>query len=215
MIPLIYFGWETSKAAITIFSQTQKTGEILTYWNLGALLNALFPQNFSDETLNEVFSFPLVRYLWILGLMVGYLLYHKLQKNLLDDFPSFCSLDPLLRGYLFATIGFLLTRTFIPEQFVIYLAPLVIVQTKSPKFKGKLGWRHIWILALAFAFVNLYPFAFAYLINPESWYIFNYLAFTQPYSNIRYFARFAIAVIFDLMLMKILSEMVADYGESA
>ena len=215
MIPLIYFRWETSKAAITIFSQTQKTGEVLTYWNLGVLLNALFPQNFSAETLNEIFSFPLVRYLWILGLVVGYLLYHKLQKDLPNDFSGFYSLDPLLKGYLSTTIGFLLTRTFIPEQFVIYLAPLIIVQAKSPKSKNMWGWRHVWILALTFAFANLYPFAFAYLVNPELWYIFNHLAFTQPYSNIRYFARFSIAVIFDLMLMKILSEMVADYGKSA
>jgi uncharacterized membrane protein len=215
MVPLIYFGWETSKAAITIFSQTQKTGEVLTYWNLGALLNALFPQNFSADTLNEIFSFPLVRYLWILGLIVGYLLYHKLQKALPNDFSGFYSLDSLLKGYLFATIGFLLTKTFIPEQFVIYLAPLIVVQAKSPKFKNMLDWRHVWILALTFAFFNLYPFAFAYLINPGLWYIFNQLAFTQPYSSIRYFARFATAAIFDFMLVKILYGMVTDYGKSA
>jgi hypothetical protein len=108
-----------------------------------------------------------------------------------------------------------LTRTFIPEQFVLYLTPLIVVQAKSPKFKNMLGWRHVWILAQTFTFINLYPFAFAYLISPGLWHIFNHLAFTQPYSSIRYFARFATAAIFDLMLVKILYEMVADYGKSA
>ncbi|MEM1540439.1 MAG: glycosyltransferase 87 family protein [Candidatus Bathyarchaeia archaeon] len=210
MVPLVYFGWDPSKAAITIFSQTQRTGEVLTYWNLSALLNDLFPEIFSSEVLNEVFSFPLVRYFWVLGLMVGYLLYHKLQKD--SDEPQGLS---LLKGYLFVTIGFLLTRTFIPEQFVIHLAPLIIVQAKDWRPEKMLGWRSVWIPALTFTFINLYPFTFAYLINPELWYVFSYWAFTKPYSSVRYLARFITAVVFDLFLVKILSEMVRSHGESA
>jgi len=211
MVPLVLFGWETSKAAITIFSQTQKTGEVLTYWNLSVLLNDLFPETFSRETLNEVFSFPLVRYFWVLGLIVGYLLYHKLQRNS----SELHDLNLLLKGYLFATIGFLLTRTFIPEQFVLYLAPLIVVQAGNLPSKRTWGWMHVWVLALTFTFINLYPFAFAYLVNPNLWYIFSYWAFTKPYSSVRYFARFITAVAFDLLLVKILSEMVEKHGESA
>ncbi|MEM3641412.1 MAG: glycosyltransferase 87 family protein, partial [Candidatus Bathyarchaeia archaeon] len=211
MVPLIYFEWETSKAALTIFSQTQKTGEVLTYWNLSTLLSDLFPKTFPSETLNEVFSFPLVRYFWVLGLVVGYLLYHKLQK----DSSGFHDLSLLLRGYLFTTIGFLLTRTFIPEQFVIYLAPLIVVQAENSQSKKMLGWWHVWALALTFAFINLYPFAFAYLINPDLWYAFSLWAFTNPYSIVRNSARFAIAVMFDLFLVRILCEMVRNHGKSA
>jgi Gpi18-like mannosyltransferase len=211
MVPLVLFGWETSKAAITIFSQTQKTGEVLTYWNLSVLLNDLFPETFSRETLNEVFSFPLVRYFWVLGLIAGYLLYHKLQRNS----SELHDLNLLLKGYLFATIGFLLTRTFVPEQFVLYLAPLIVVQAGNLPSKRTWGWMHVWVLALTFTFINLYPFAFAYLINPNLWYIFSYWAFTKPYSSVRYFARFITAVAFDLLLVKILSEMVEKHGESA
>jgi uncharacterized membrane protein len=209
MVPLAYFGWETSKAAITIFSQTQRTGEVLTYWNISALLNDLFP--FSSGMLNEVFSFPLVRYFWVLGLMVGYLLYHKLQKS--SSEPH--SLSLLLKGYLFATIGFLLTRTFIPEQFVLYLAPLIIIQAEGWRSEKSLGWVHVWVSALTFTFINLYPFAFAYLINPELWRTFSYLTSTKPYSSVRYLARFITAVLFDLLLVKILYGMVRSREESA
>ncbi|MEM3700982.1 MAG: hypothetical protein QXL57_09010 [Candidatus Bathyarchaeia archaeon] len=210
MIPIIYFGWETSKAAATILSQTQKTGEVLTYWNLGALLNDLFPKTFQSESLNEIFSFPLVRYFWVLGLMVGHLLYYKFQR----DSSELPDLSLLLKGCLFVTMGFLLTRTFIPEQFVIYLAPLTVVEAENPNSRKIFGWKYVWVLALTFAFVNLYPFAFAYLINPDLWYTFNHWAFTKPYSSIRYSARFVTAVVFDLFLVKILSEMVSNYGSA-
>ncbi|MEM3769640.1 MAG: hypothetical protein QXG76_00455 [Candidatus Bathyarchaeia archaeon] len=210
MIPIIYFGWETSRAAITILSQTQKTGEVLTYWNLSALLSDLFPKTFSSESLKYVFSFPLVRYFWVLGLTVGYLLYHRLQKD--SSEPH--NLGLLLKGYIFVTIGFLLTRTFIPEQFVIYLAPPIVVQAGTSQPKKILGWWPVWVLALAFAFINLHPFAFAYLVKPDLWYICNYWAFTKPYSSVRYLARFIIAVVFDLFLVTILSEMVNNHGKS-
>ncbi|MEM2463640.1 MAG: glycosyltransferase 87 family protein [Candidatus Bathyarchaeia archaeon] len=210
MVPLILFGWETSKAAITIFSQTQRTGEVLTYWNLSALLNELFPKNFSNEILHEVFSFPLVRYFWVLGLMTGYLMYHNLQKSS----SGFHDLSLLLSGYLFTTISFLLTRTFIPEQFTLYLAPLIVVQAGNSKPKKMAGWWHVWVLTLIFVFINLYPFAFAYLISPDLWYTFSYWAFTKPYSIVRNSARFVLAVVFDLFLVKILYGTVRNHGKT-
>ena len=212
IIPIILFNWELSKAAITVFSQTQKTGEVLTYWNLNILLNHLFPNVFSTETVSEVFSFPLVRYLWILGLMLSYFYYYKLQiPSFNEEGSRRCDLNMLLTGYLLTTISFLLTRTFIPEQFVLYLAPMIIIQLELSRFPK---WKHIWISALIFAFVNLYPFAFAYLVDSNLWYTFSYLATTQPYSTARYAARSISALLFDYLLLKTLFGTVKRYGKN-
>lgn len=206
LVPVIMFGWGVSEAVVTVFSQTQRTGEVLTYWNLSALLNNLFPNFFSSELLNSFFSFPPIRYLWILGLGAGYLLYYRLQKRLSNESTRTDSLNLLLKGFSLATIGFLLTRTFVPEQFVLYLLPTMVMLSNPVSILR--CYKRVWILALVFALVNIYPFAFAYLIKADFWNTFSYLATTQPFSTLRYAARFAIAVFFDCYLIKILLKMV-------
>lgn len=206
LTPVILFGWGVSEAMVTVLSQTQRTGGVLTYWNLNALLNDLFPHVFSGELLNSFFSFPPIRYLWVLGLIVGYLLYYRLQTRLPDEPTQTENLDLLLKGFSFATIGFLLTRAFVPEQFVLYLLPMMVLLSNPVSIRGY--YKRIWVLALIFAFVNIYPFAFAYLINANFWDTFSYLATTQPFSTLRYVARFMIAVLFDFYLIKLLFKMV-------
>jgi hypothetical protein len=208
VIPVIFFGWSFTAVAATVFSQTQRAGDVLTYWNLSVLLNALFPKFITSEALDSLFSFPLVRYMWILGLLGGYLLYFKLQEqeNPVEDH----NINLLLIGFLLTTICFLLTRTFIPEQFSLYLLPpIVILSSHMPILKY---YNRLWIIALTFAFINNYPFVFAYLINPNLWQTFRYLATTPPFSTIRYIARFIIALLFDHYLIKILLK-VKNYEE--
>jgi len=206
LIPVTFFRWSIPEAAITVLSQTEKTGDLLTYWNISVLLRDLAPNVFSTETLTSFFSFPIIRYFWMLGLMVAYFLYYKLQTELPDDSTPAQNLNLLLKGFLFVTIGFLLTRTWVPEQFVIYLLPMAVMLTGVMPVQKY--YELIWINALIFASVNLFPFAFAYLINTDFWNMFNYVANTQPSSTIRYVARFVIAVFFDYYLLKFWFKMV-------
>jgi hypothetical protein len=206
LIPVTFFGWSIPEAAATVLSQTQKTGDVLTYWNISVLLRDLAPNVFSTEALTSFFSFPIIRYLWMLGLMVAYFLYYKLQTGLSDEPTPAQNLDLLLKGFLFVTIGFLLTRTWIPEQFVLYLLPMAVMLTGVGPVQKY--YKLIWISALIFASANLFPFAFAYLINADFWNVFNYVANTQPFSTIRYAARFVIAAFFDYCLLKFWFRMV-------
>lgn len=204
LTPIIFYNWRISEATVTVFSQTQRSGGVLTYWNMGALLSSLFPNFFSGRVLDSFFSFPPIRYLWILGLMVSCLLYHERQMNIRLD-AGVNGLHVLLEGFSFATIGFLLTRTFIPEQFVLYLLPPLIIL--SANSLSKRYYRLIWVVALVFAFVNVYPFAFAYLVDINFWNSFNYLANIIPLSTMRYATQFVIAMVFDFFLVKLLFDM--------
>jgi hypothetical protein len=204
LTPIIFYGWEISEATVTVFSQTQRRGGSLTYWNIAALLKNLFPNIFSLEALNSLFSFPPIRYLWILGLIAAYLLYKERQTDIHSD-ARVDSLRILLEGFSFATIGFLLTRPFVPEQFVLYLLPFLIILSAS-NLPKKYYWL-TWGFALVFALVNFYPFAFAYLVDVEFWNIFNYLINTSPFSTVRYVMQFAIAIAFNCVLVKLLFNM--------
>lgn len=204
LIPIVFYNWEISEATVTVFSQTQRGGGSLTYWNLAALLKNLFPNIFSVEALNSLFSFPPIRYLWILGLTAAYLLYKERQTDVHSD-ARVDSLRALLEGFSFATIGFLSTRTFVPEQFVLYLLPFLMILSASDlprKF-----YRLTWGFALVFALVNFYPFVFAYLIDIEFWNIFNYLINTSPFSTLRNVMQFAVAIVFDGLLIKLVFNM--------
>jgi len=204
LTPIIVYGWEISEATVTVFSQTQRRGGSLTYWNIAALLKNLFPNLFSVEILNSLFSFPPIRYLWILGLIAAYLLYEERHTKIHSD-ARVDNLRVLLEGFSFATIGFLLTRPFVPEQFVLYLLPFLIILPASKSLKKY--YRLTWGFALVFALVNFYPFAFAYLIDIEFWNIFNYLIDTSPFSTIRNVIQFAVVIVFDWFLVKLLFKM--------
>jgi len=205
LIPLVFYRWPVSETAVTVLSQTSKAGEGLSYWNIGSLLKEALPNMITQESLNSFFAFPLIRYLWILGLMSGYLLYYEYQRNVTRNQAE--NLDLLLKGFSITTIGFLLTRTFIPEQFVLYLlSTIVMLSSKSIQTYFK----HVWIITLAFVFANVYPFAFAYLVNMNFWTVFNYLATTQPFSTLRYAMRFIIAVLFDYILLRLILRMVRN-----
>lgn len=208
LIPVIFYGWTISETAVTVLSQTQTTGDGLIYWNINAFLRDVSPNVFRQELLNSFFTFPLVRYLWILGLMAGYISYYKYQQRVFTNFDQTENLNAMLKGFSFATIGFLLTRTFIPEQFVLYLLPTIIILSTNKSIQRY--YKLIWALALTFAFVNLYPFAFAYLLNINFWTAFNYLATTQPFSTLRYATRFIIAVLFGYYLLKTFSKLVRN-----
>lgn len=213
LIPVFFYGWTISETAVTVLSQTERTGGVLTYWNINALLRDMFPNIFCQELLNSFFTFPLIRYLWILGLMASYLLYYEYQQRVSNNFDQTENLDALLKAFSFATIGFLLTRTFIPEQFVLYLLSTMVILTTDKSIQRH--YKLIWALALTFALVNLYPFAFAYLLNIDFWTAFNYLATTQPFSTLRYAARFIIAVLFGYYLLKTFSKMVGKNEKAA
>ena len=204
LTPIIIYGWEISEATVTVFSQTQRRGGSLTYWNIAALLKSLFPNILSVEALNSLFSFPPIRYLWILGLIAAYLLYEERTTEIHLD-ARVDSLRALVEGFSFATIGFLLTRPFIPEQFILYLLPFLIILSASNL--PKKYYRLTWVFALVFALVNFYPFVFAYLMDIEFWNIFNYLINTSPFSTVRYVMQFAVAIAFDCFLVKLLFNM--------
>jgi len=206
LAPAVFFRWQISETAVTVLSQTQKTGEALSYWDINTLLADLFPSIFNQKLFSSIFAFPAIRYLWVLGLMVSYFWYYEHQKNIIKDSSQVEDLIVLLKGFSFATIGFLLTRPFIPEQLVLYLLPTVLIVSTDQS--DHMYYKLTWVLALAYVFVNLYPFAFAYLLNMNFWTTFNYLATTQPFSTLRYAARFIIAVLFDYILIKLLSRMV-------
>ena len=211
LVPTILFRWEISQAFGTVISQSQPhpfaPGDVLTYWNLSAFLRDLFRSSFVSEVLIQFFSFPTVNYLWILGLIVSYFLYYRIQNKPSDKLAQTGNLDLLLRGFSLTTICFLLTRTFVPEQYVLYLLPAIIM-LPNVTLTCDYYYKRIWIAALIFAFVNNYPFSFAYLINAKCWYTFNYLATTPPFSTLRYAARFAIATLFDFYLIKLLLRLV-------
>lgn len=201
LTPIIIFNWGISEATVTVFSQTQRRGGLLTYWNVATLLKSLFPNFFSIEALNSFFSFPTIKYLWILGLIAAYILYEERQIAAhLDEGVD--SLRALLEGLSFVTIGFFLTRPFVPVHFVLYLLPLLIVLPANRWSRNYYRW--IWVFALVFSFLDIYPFAFAYLVDIEFWNILEYLVHTPPFSTVRNVTHFIIATVFDFFLVKLL-----------
>jgi len=209
LIPLAYFRWPVSQTAITVLSQTAKTGEGLSYWNLGSLLNNVLPNTVSQESLNSFFAFPLIRYLWILGLISSYLLYYGYGQKVSTNQGE--NLNTLLKGFSITTISFLLTRTFIPEQFVLYLLCTMILLSHELIQKY---FKYVWIITLTFVLVNVYPFAFAYLVDINFWSIFNSLTTTQPFSTLRYAIRFIIAVLFDYTLVRLVLIMMKNHEKA-
>jgi len=208
LIPTISFGWKVSEIGITVLSQTIKMGEGITYWNLFSLLRELYPNIFTEELLNAFFSFPPIRYLWILGLIACYISYFKYikqtSKNL--DKDNFFIIS---KWYSITMISFLLTWTFISEQLVLYIIStmtLMLGILYNNSFKRY--YFYIWVLTLAFSLVNLYPFAFAYLLDIKFWNIFNYLAYVKPFSTLRFTARFILAIFFNYYMFRSLEHMV-------
>jgi len=210
LIPMILLGWEVSETGITVLSQTVIVGEGIIYWNLLSFLRDLAPKVFSVELLSSFFSFPPVRYLWLLSLIACYMFYLKEQVPSSGNMDAY-SLYALSKWSSITMIGFLLTRTFIPEQFILYpLFTMTVMLGISGNTSLKRYYFDIWVFALAFAFVNLYPFAFAYLVDINLWNAFDLLATVPPSSTLRYAARFVLAVFFDYSLFRALINMVKE-----
>ncbi|MCJ7424446.1 hypothetical protein MUP01_09300 [Candidatus Bathyarchaeota archaeon] len=201
LLPTGLLGWNISKAFVPVLSQTDKLGDSLTYWNFRPLIKALSTTDISTE-LDAFFSFPLIRYMWLLGLLVCYVSFLANEYNDPKSLKANDDLKILAKWFFFVTISFLLTRVFIPEQFVIYLLfPMVILVGNHLSTRD---FNVLWILTLAFALVNTFPTAFAYLVKPDYWYTFSFYSNTAPFSTWRYLARFIIAALFDLYLARIL-----------
>jgi len=210
LIPMLSFGWKISETATTVLSQTLRTGEGIIYWNIFSLLSDLSPKIFSRELLSMFFSFPLIRYLWILGLMACYISYFKYQ-TISSENPGLGGLYTLSKWFSITTVSFLLTRTFIPEQFVLYvLFPLTIMLGISDDPSLEKYYLYTWLSALAFALVNFYPFAFAYLLDINLWKTFHHLRFMKPFSTLRYAVRFILASLFGFCVIKIIVNMVKE-----
>ncbi len=210
IVPMILLRWEVSETGITVLSQTAMMGEGITYWNLSSFLRELAPNIFSEELLNLFFSFPIIRYLWLLALIACYVFYLKDQVPSSKNMDAY-SLYALSKWSSIAMIGFLLTRTFIPEQFTLYLLfTMTVMLGISRNASLKRFYFYAWVFALAFAFVNLYPFAFAYLLDINLWYAFYHLATMPPFSTLRNAGRFVLAVFFDYSLLRTLINMVKE-----
>jgi len=207
LTPMLWFGWKVSETATTVLSQTLRIGEGITYWNIFSLLRDLFPKTFSKEFLGLLFSFPPVRYLWILGLMASYLSYFRYHS--ISEHVGMGDLYTLSKWFSITTISFLLTRTFIPEQFVMYvLFTASLILGISENLSLEKYYFYTWLSALSFALVNFYPFVFAYLLNIEWWHIFNHLTTVKPFSTLRYITRSILALIFCICIIKVLACMV-------
>ena len=189
LTPLIIFKWSLSEAVITILSQTERLGGVLTIFNILSLLNSLFNEFFSTSFMKSFYLFPLVRYLWVLGVLIAILIFMKI----LNQEPNNCK--KIIMGCMFSILLFLLTRTFIAEQYVMYLLPFLILLDKKKLYED------IWKLAVIFLFINFYPFTFAYLLNVNLWKIFVKLNQTTPIMHIRLLLRSIIAFIFDYILI--------------
>jgi alpha-1,6-mannosyltransferase len=141
------FNWSSNVTITTIMSQTSRIGGSLSYFNF---INLVISQN----NYNLFYGFPLIRYFWIFGLIFSYL--YLLNKDNVE-------MKDMVQAYLITTTCFLLTRTFVSEQYIIYLITFLLLNGMT--YKSII----INILTSVFIYINYLPFSFFYLLNIGFW----------------------------------------------
>lgn len=126
-------------------------------------------------------------YLWIPSLMLGY---YQLSKT------SLASRMDLIRWASSSLFILTLTRTWVSEQNILLLIPLVMLHSIVTLKKWRLI-QLIWIITLVFTFINGSPFQMFFLLSPEP---YNFLrAFDQAYINVRFILRFLTVIPWNVL----------------
>jgi hypothetical protein len=146
----------------------------------------------SERIVMDFFSFPLVKYFWFLGLLVSYVLFYHGYK--VKDGEETRNLT-LVKGFAITIIFFLSSRTFISEQYVLYLIPFLII-LKDVKF-----FKITWLLTSLFLFLNYFPFSFSYLIDIFFWKKYLELLASSIPSVLRLIGLSISAITFDFFIL--------------
>ena len=146
-LPFVVFGWNPEIVFDNLGYHFNRAGGF-TLFNIVELLydQAVLPQ-----------GLELLGFVWILALVLGYYILCRTSLNKRMD---------LVRWSSSLSFILLLTRSWVSEQNVVMLLPLVMLVTVV-NFGG---WRTndlIWVNAFVFAFLNTSPFQMFFLVSPE------------------------------------------------
>jgi hypothetical protein len=145
VLPFYFFGWSVSGFSAAVFYQTVATGG-LTLYNLIPL----------DLTTLSVLSF-----LGYLPFFVVLAMYVAFRNRPLEDFRN------LTQFALIILIAFMTTRTFLAEQNLAVIFPLILF----PELLVGRGFREanrFWILFFVYTLCNAVPAVFMFLIFPNA-----------------------------------------------
>lgn len=117
-------------------------------------------------------------YVWIIALLLVYWQFSKTSLRNRMDFFRWTS------GVLFVLM---LTRTWLSEQNIILLIPLIMLQSVTNS-KNWVILRSIWIITFVFAFLNTSPFQMFFLVSQRPMELMK--GFDQSWNTVRLFLRF-------------------------
>jgi hypothetical protein len=146
-LPFRIFGWDPGFILNNLQDPFNRAG-CFTFFNIFELLK-------DRVSLPQEWAF--LGYLWIPSLIIGYSCLSRTSLNSKNDLFRWSS------SILFVLM---LTRSWVSEQNVVLLVPMVMLVSVI-NFEG---WRisHLaWIIALIFTFLNTSPFQLFFLVSPK------------------------------------------------
>jgi Gpi18-like mannosyltransferase len=126
-------------------------------------------------------------YVWIPSVIVGY---YQLSRT-----PLASRMD-LIRWASASLFILTLTRTWVSEQNILLLIPLVMLYSIVNHKNWKLT-HMTWIITLVFTFMNGSPFQMFFLLSPEPYNLLR--LFDQAYINVRFVLRFLTVIPWNVL----------------
>jgi len=167
-IPFIIFGWNPNMILSDPSFHFHRAGGLSFYNVLELLL----------DTTTLPRSLDALGYLWIPALSLGY--------YLLSKTPLTSRMD-LLRWASSLLFILMLSRTWVSEQNIILLIPLVLLHTVV-NFREWTIVQLAWIVTFVFTIINGSIFQMFFLLSPVPYNLLK--AFDQTYMNLRFIVRF-------------------------
>ncbi len=134
-------------------------------------------------------------YLWVPALIAGYYLVFR-------DHPK--SINDLARKAVGITLVFFLTRSWLSEPNINLILPFMLL-TVAPYKKSFCNFHFAWIIPLVFMFLN---FSFPQLFFlPFPSVLSSLASFDLQFGSIRLFARFLVAVVWQLLAWNVVVKM--------
>jgi hypothetical protein len=186
VVPFLVFGWDTH----TILNNWNAHFEVAGAMSLFNILEVITGSFLLPEPLG------FLGFLWLPALIVGYYLLNRNPPHTVEE---------LIKGALFLTLVFFLTRTWFSEQNINLILPFtVIVVAKSNDLSSRV--LHLtWIIPLVFMFFNTSFQQLFYLVYPDI--LTSIAEFDQSFGVLRLALRFLIVIPWQILGWKIVSQM--------
>jgi Gpi18-like mannosyltransferase len=184
--PFVLFGWSTQNITNNLDAHFEVAG-------------AMSPFNILEIfTGSPLLTEPLaiLGFLWAPALIISYYLLTRSPPH---------NLEELIKSALFLTFVFFLTRTWLSEQNINLVLPLIlIVVAKSNNLKSRI--LHLtWIIPFAFMFFNTSFHQLFFLVYPDV--LTSIAAFDQYHGVLRLTLRFLMVIPWQFLGWKVVSQM--------